>query len=138
LVIYTAFYNLQLGVLQFTVGRFTVGLVTVYSWAFCNLHCILQFTIYHLLLGVLPSTVGRFFLLIWKGVKHFSVRLRGIISLEFLECVGVFKFCVFLGVLPARVSALLNVGIPGSSVYFTAFKVGTAIDFILDLSVDVV
>ena len=38
----------------------------------------------------------------------------------------------FLGILPARVSTLLNADIPGSSVYYTAFEVGTAIDFILD------
>jgi hypothetical protein len=47
-------------------------------------------------------------------------------------------FCVFLGVLPARVSTLLNVDMPGSSVYYTTFEVGTAVDFILDLSVDIV
>ena len=65
--------------------------------------------------------------------------MRGIVYFRILlECVGVFKFCVFLGVLPARVSALLNIGMPGSSVIYTTFEVGTAIDFILDLSVDAV
>jgi hypothetical protein len=89
--VYTLLWGvLQLGVLQSTVGR-------------CNLCCVLQFTFYHLLLGTLPFTVGRFFLLIWRDLNHFSVGLRGIIGLEF-GMRGRFKFCVFLGVLPARVS----------------------------------
>jgi hypothetical protein len=41
----------------------------------------------------------------------------------------------FLGILPARVSTLLNADIPGSSVYYTAFEVGSAVDLIRDLSV---